>query len=484
MLDAWMNSCFEFFRGAKLAYDVLMPFYVKKVTTIDDPGDETGSSFGWAEFEALAMKLHRRELSGHAARDAINAAALAAPAEMWNEFYRPILLKDLRAGVTDSTINKVLEKLASAYPEAADYLVPVFGCQLAHDATNHEKKLRGVKMLDVKLNGVRLMTFIDKESRTVSQWTRNGKRNDSFPQITKALEPLIDFLPGSIVLDGEIMAQTFQELMTMVNRKTKKDTSDCKLALFDIVPLRDFKAGYCEMPQKDRHTALCALIPKLQSLSSDIMLHPELDDLDAGSDTDLFNAAYVIPKVTVDLDTPEGQATFAEFNRQALAAKLEGIMIKDPEAPYEAKRSVGWLKAKPFIEVSLEIVGFSNGKPGTKYANFIGAIFMYGREDDKHILVRVGGMSDEVRFDFAMRKEELLGFIGEVRADEITAPGEPKPMIERIRDVLKDENGKRLSIEEATAVAERINLSEETQLHSLRFPRWKGLRGTVRGEKL
>jgi hypothetical protein len=31
--------------------------------------------------------------------------------------------------------------------------VPVFSCQLAHDAANHEKKVVGKKMIDVKLDG-------------------------------------------------------------------------------------------------------------------------------------------------------------------------------------------------------------------------------------------------------------------------------------------------------------------------------------------
>ncbi len=36
LIDAWMNGCHEFFAGAKLAYNILMPFYVKKVAEITD----------------------------------------------------------------------------------------------------------------------------------------------------------------------------------------------------------------------------------------------------------------------------------------------------------------------------------------------------------------------------------------------------------------------------------------------------------------
>ena len=39
----------------------------------------------------------------------------------------------------------------------------------------------------------------------------------------------------------------------------------------------------------------------------------------------------------------------------------EGVMIKDPDAMYECKRTHSWLKAKPFIEVTLKVVSVEEG---------------------------------------------------------------------------------------------------------------------------
>jgi DNA ligase-1 len=36
-------------------------------------------------------------------------------------------------------------------------------------------------------------------------------------------------------------------------------------------------------------------------------------------------------------------------------------MIKDVDAPYECKRTHSWLKAKPFIEVTLNVVAVEEG---------------------------------------------------------------------------------------------------------------------------
>ncbi len=161
----------------------------------------------------------------------------------------------------------------------------------------------------------------------------------------------------------------------------------------------------------------------------------------------LSGEAYVVPKLSVDLDTDEGQAAFVEFNREALEAGYEGIMVKDPEAPYECKRAFHWLKVKPFIEVTLTIVGWEEGTG--KNAGKLGAWLMEGEDDGKKIRVNCGGgFSDKEREDFWNSREKFRGFLGEVRADA-------------------------LSLERGELI-----------WYSMRFPRWKGFRGTVKGEKL
>lgn len=431
LLDAWMKGERDLFRGTQLAYDILMPFHIQKVAEIQDPDPNEPDNLGWAGFEKLAMDLHNRVITGNDARAAVHAAAEKANGVMWNEFYRRVLLGDLRCGITETTVNKVLEKLAKSDKDAADLVVPVFSCELAKDGADEANahRIKGKKQLDVKLDGVRLLTVVDIEQGTITQYTRNGKQNNNFPHIRAAFELLLNdrsILPVSMVFDGEITSKSFQSLMTQVNRSKKADTSDTKLALFDMVPLADFKAGKCAMKQKDRHIALCGVIG--------MMLH-------------LTGEVYVIPKLNVDLDTEEGQKAYKEFNREAIEAGYEGIMVKDPEAPYETKRVFHWLKVKPFIEVTLKIVGWEEGTG--KNVGKLGAWLMEGEDDGRKIRCNVGGgFSDKEREDFWLNREKYKGFLGEVRADC-------------------------LSLEQG-----------ETVWYALRFPRWKGFRGTVKGEKL
>jgi len=149
--EAWDAGCTEFFQGAKLAYDALVTFGVKKVPLIegdDEPGFEP--TLTWDRFMDVAGKLRRRELTGNSARDVLRAAADASSVAEWNGWYRRILLKDLKCGVTDGTINKILEKAGDA---AKPYIIPVFSCQLAKNGDDHPKKMAGIKLLDPKLDG-------------------------------------------------------------------------------------------------------------------------------------------------------------------------------------------------------------------------------------------------------------------------------------------------------------------------------------------
>jgi DNA ligase-1 len=128
-------------------------------------------------------------------------------------------------------------------------------------------------------------------------------------------------------------------------------------------------------------------------------------------------------------------------------AGFEGIMIKDPEAKYVAKRDVAWLKAKPFIEVSLTVTAVEEGTG--RNVGKLGALVCEGVDDGKRIVVNVGsGFSDDQRGEFWVDKAAMVGQVVEVRADAATR-------------------------------------SQDSQdVWSLRFPRFRRFRGFKKGEKI
>ena len=401
----------EFFEGVRMALDPLVTFGVKQVDELDS--DWAGQGCEWTVFKELADKLIARELTGHAARDAINLVKSSCTVEQWNDWYRRILIKDLRCGVSEKTVNKVVPGT-----------VPVFTCSLAHDSAKHEKKMTGKKQIEIKLDGVRVITII--QGNKVEMFSRNGKQFHNFGHIIEELEAVIkDYpVPYPLVLDGEVMSSDFQDLMKQVHRKDGKQSTDAVLHLFDTIPLGCFKAGVWDKPQSFR-----SLITKhWVEEHKDVLKHVQALDWEE-----------------VDLDTTEGQERFVALNKAAVDGGYEGVMIKDVDAPYECKRTHAWLKAKPFIEVTLEVKDVEEGTGRNE--GRLGALVCAGEDDGRMVQVNCGsGFSDSDRDNFWNSRGSLVGQLVEVRADAIT----------------QNQDG----------------------TYSLRFPRFKTFRGFEAGEKI
>lgn len=389
LAEAMNEGLDEFFEGVRMCLDKLYTFGVKQVPIKEEEG---GQGLSWNNFKELAESLYRRDLTGHAARDAIKLAMDVATKSQW-DYYRRILIKDLRCGVSEKTVNSVAKKL-----KKTQYSVPVFEVMLAHDGANHESKITGKKLVEPKLDGVRCITVVDFESRTVTQYTRNGKELVNFPHIVKAFEDNMDNWGRSYVFDGEVVSTSFQALMKEVHRKENVQAQDAKLQLFDVVPLIEFKKGESVMGQRRRSAFLRENFSKIFADSGCI---------------------EIVPQREFDLDVFTDEIEFKDYNREMVAAGFEGIMIKSVDGKWVGKRSTDWLKQKPFIEVSLEIVDVEEGTG--RNVGRLGAVICRGTDDGREILVNVGsGFTDRDRREYWDARGTLPGQIVEVRADAVT----------------------------------------------------------------
>ena len=394
--DAMDEGLDEFFEGVTMALDPLVTFGVKQVPEKSENEVLSAQGCEWKIFKELADKLIARELTGHAARDAIELVMSTATAEQWNGFYRRILIKDLRCGVSEKTVNKVAKKF-NAKGETK-YVVPTFTCALAHDSANHEKKMSGKKQIEVKLDGVRVITIIQGDK--VEMFSRNGKQFHNFEHIIAEIKEVLKEKPTpyDLVLDGEVMSANFQDLMKQVHRKSGGNADDAVLHLFDTIPLSNFKQGGWDKPQSFRSLITKHWVEENQ----DVLKHVQALEWE-----------------DVDLDTPEGEKRFVELNKTAVDGGYEGVMIKDVEAPYECKRTHAWLKAKPFIEVTLEVMDVEIGTGRNE--GRLGAFVCAGNDDGKDIKVNCGsGFSDSQRDNFWTDRSSIVGQLVEVRADAIT----------------------------------------------------------------
>jgi len=368
----------RFFNGVGAALDGFRTFGVQKV-----PVAETdGRGITQTEFDDILKQLEERTLTGNDMRDTIERLCLMSTKEEWNDWYRRILIKDLRCGVTHKTINK-----------HSTMKVPVFDCMLADDSKKHEKKMTGEVYVEPKLDGVRVITICDVDKDEVKMFSRNGKELNNFPKILEQFDDMLDQMSESMVFDGEVMSDDFQTLMREIHRKGGAKTDDAILNVFDCLPLEEFKEGASPNNIKTRKILL-----------------------------DQFNFGPNISKVEfvkMDLDDDDGQKQFADYNKLCIDKGFEGIMVKPIKGIYECKRSSLWLKVKPFIEVSLTVVATEEGTG--RNVGKLGALIVEGKDDGKFIKTNVGsGLSDADREEFWTAKDKLIGQVVEVRADAIT----------------------------------------------------------------
>jgi DNA ligase-1 len=407
--QAFLFNCFQ-------AYN---PFYTFNVKQVPDTQGLTGRPNPWPRFWAMLEDLRTRGITGHRARDKIQECAELFDSDEWNNLCARVIRKDLRCGISEKTLNKVLGK--------TDYKIPVFTCQLAQDSTDQPKKLRGTKRLECKLDGVRVLAVVS--GATCTLYSRNGKVFENFPQIADFVEEhrkafqRDSAFGGQFVLDGEIVGKSFQDLMKQAQRKSNAKTDNMVYHVFDILPLNEFREGFCNLQQHKR----IDLLKRAQAFL------PE------------NGCVRVMPGMDVDLDTAEGHDVMRRFAEASVEEGYEGIMIKSMDAPYECKRSDFWMKWKPTITVDLNIVGFEEGTG--RNLGRLGAIVCEGVDNDRTIRVNVGsGLSDSDRDEYWLNRDKLLGDVVEVQADAVT----------------QNQDGS----------------------YSLRFPRFMRFRGFEPGEKL
>jgi DNA ligase-1 len=386
---------------SKKCYDPYTTFGIRQVP--DGFSDSTENP--WEDFDDLLYQLQERKLTGNDARDAVQEMSERFSATEWNTFCAPIIRRDLRAGASEKTFNKICKK--------TEYQIPVFGCQLASNCEGRPE-MKGIKRLEKKLDGVRVLMKVEYtgtgDAHAVS-YSRNGKVFENFSHIEDQICASSELLKliitqntcfdvgshTSFILDGEIVGNSFQELMRQARRKDNVQNDDSVFHIFDIIPISDFYRGHWNAQLSKRVKILEKLKPAIDNL-------PNVELLD---------------HTVVDLDTTKGVQEFSKFCIEAVEQGFEGAMIKNLDAPYECKRNMNWLKFKPTITVDLTVTGVEEGTG--RNLNRLGALVCEGEDHGKFIQVNVGsGFSDLDRERLWQDRGMVIGTTAEILCDVIT----------------------------------------------------------------
>lgn len=127
-------------------------------------------------------------------------------------------------------------------------------------------------------------------------------------------------------------------------------------------------------------------------------------------------------------------AQFLKFTENIIAKGGEGAVVREPNAPYERKRSKNALKFKKFKDAECKVIAVNKGSG--KYANLAGSLTckaLGGKEGEpkEGTIFKIGsGLSDKNRQD-----PPKIGSIITYKFQNLTANGKPRfPIFLRIRE--------------------------------------------------
>lgn len=274
--------------------------------------------------------------------------------------------------------------------------IPVFDVQLAFP---YEKKISGYKedttfVVTQKLDGFRAVVEVNN-GQVVSIKTRKGKTINGLTELSKDIEANISASLGHFVFDGELLledpenkwtsGERFQRTGQMIS--TDGECVGMGFHIFDALPFDEFQGG----------------------VSKENYITRRKNYLETFASGKLVRTVPVLG--TSDI---KGIPAWSDY---ATERGFEGVMLNDPNAKYETKRTKGLLKVKKMHTADLQVVGFEEAIDGKNRGSLKSLIIQL---DENNTFNVSSGLTEEQREDIWNNQEKYLGKIVEIKYFEET----------------------------------------------------------------
>lgn len=443
----------------RLVQEALNPFRVFNVKQFDAPQVYANDdSVGYGYFFELIDCLANRTLTGNAARTAITSV-LSQYTERTAKALTRVLLKDLKCGAGVSVLEKV-------YPHVH---FPSFELMLAAKIEEKPQALRakdvvltpaillkkyGLKFpvgAEAKYDGNRMVAIVNHG--VVEFRSRNGLLIEWVTDVFDAeLRRIEQYVGQPVVVDGEVLARSFQETSEAKGSKNLKAKKHLKFYAFDYMPLSTWNA---QLPTDPQHRRSANLLQMTEVL--------DLRKIIKSKSKICYTIAELVAFYAEVLE--DGKNDDGTLNGLG-----EGLIIKNLAGVYEWDRSNFWFKWKPVIDVDLTIVGFEYGKAGSKNHDKLGGMLIEGKDENGNFIRATAG-------GFKVSGPELKKFIEE-KAAEVGITGKAFEALNRDqffrKYVMEHQNeflGKTGMFE-----AQELTLASGETVYSLRFPQFVRIR--------
>lgn len=372
------------------AQDPYTVYYVNKFKMPKPSQPRTDNDLLVEDFLSNVLpKLSSRQVTGNDAK-ALVEKTFGYMNELCQKWCLRILIHNLRCGVQESTVNKV-------WPG----LIKSFSVALAVTLKSEFTRGEGIKILEKvnypvrvepKLDGLRFIAV--KKDGEVTFFTRNGTVLETMPTIRAAL---VSARYDNIILDGEAMGEDWNESNSVVMSSTnKKDDSNMFFNVFDAMPVDDWVDQETDMTYAER----CALVREV---------------VEGIGKKCVRQVPHIMAKNEDELKT---------FFAKCMNEGYEGVMLKTLDSTYVWDRSRNIMKLKPCVTYEGVVVGWYQGRRGTKREGLFGGFRVVLPNG---IVTRCGGgFSDVLRAQIQLEGPDTwIGKIVEIEAqpDPLTKDG-------------------------------------------------------------
>jgi DNA ligase-1 len=385
-----------FVKIVRYAYDPFIVFGIEQIPSWDPSLARGGNTLDEASWWEMLDDLASRKLSGMAARDAVQKAVNFLDEASGALFVR-IIRKDLRAGFSEGTINRVKPGLIPDFPYMRCSLPP---------KSNMAKWDWSVGIISQeKADGMFANANVDKAGVV---WI-TSRQGSPFPAgCMSTLEAGIkEAILGGHQLHGELVVYEDGQLMprekgngvlnSLLSGGALEANQEVRYFAWDMIPLESVKTkGKCNTPYQQRLVGLLRLLKGTG-----------------------LGAVKCIPTRIVK----SKEDAFAHYT-ELLKQGKEGTILKHPSAIWEDKTSKDQVKLKLEVDVDLKVTGFVPGREGTKNEGRIGSITVESACGQLRTDVTVKNEKLRDKLDSEDTRNAWLDSVLVVRANSIMMPSE------------------------------------------------------------
>lgn len=389
-----------FMRVLRAAYDPFLNYGMRKVPERNPGAARASSTLDEPVWWEMLDDLASRKLSGHAAWDAMQRAIHALD-DASRELLIRIVRKDLRAGFSDSTINRVFKGTLAEFP--------YMRCSLPDKSDMAEWNWDEGIISQEKADGMFTNVNVDEQGN-IWLTTRQGSPIplDSLEGLAIAIE--VTLKPGTqshgeltVYRDGVLLAREVGNgmLNSVIGGGTLEAGCYARLDLWDQIPLAAVQPkGKYPMPYKKRLHALVG------QLNAPIAQHP-----------DVKKQLGLVPTRIV-----RSKAEAYTHYRDLLKAGKEGTICKHPNAIWRDGTSKQQVKLKLEVDIDLQVVQVLPGTPGTRNEGRPGSLLCETSCGNLQVSVAIKNeaMRDRIDSDW----DTWVGQIMVVRANSIMVPSD------------------------------------------------------------